>query len=149
MRTPVRGAPRHSQGRPTYPCQMHAIPRRLALAVPLLGGGITLPSLASETKPFPWELATGKATKSLVQTLQESADKRHLDPRVASALTASVSDAMSGVLGPGEFERRASLFIAREYPYVLEANRGRMPAVPDLTDLSGGLSNAAYFNFVS
>lgn len=37
----------------------------------------------------------------------------------------------------------------REYPYYYQANKQRLPAVPDLSDMSGGLSNPAYFNFVS
>ena len=37
----------------------------------------------------------------------------------------------------------------REWPYYLEANRGVLPAIPDLSDLSGGLSNPAQFNFMA
>jgi hypothetical protein len=36
----------------------------------------------------------------------------------------------------------------REYKYYFEANKDRLDRVPDLTDMSGGLSNPTYFNFV-
>lgn len=38
---------------------------------------------------------------------------------------------------------------AREWPYYLQANRDVLQAVPDLSDLSGGLSNPAQFNFMA
>ena len=37
---------------------------------------------------------------------------------------------------------------SREWPYYLAANRDSLQAVPDLSDLSGGLSNPAQFNFI-
>lgn len=37
---------------------------------------------------------------------------------------------------------------AAEYSYYYEANKDRLPRVPDLSDESGGLSNRTYFNFV-
>lgn len=36
----------------------------------------------------------------------------------------------------------------REYKYYFEANKDRLDRIPDLSDMSGGLSNPAYFNFV-
>ena len=37
---------------------------------------------------------------------------------------------------------------SREWPYYLAANRDSLQAVPDLSDLSGGLSNPTQFNFI-
>lgn len=36
----------------------------------------------------------------------------------------------------------------REYKYYFEANKDRLDRIPDLSDMSGGLSNPVYFNFV-
>ena len=47
-----------------------------------------------------------------------------------------------------DFERERYKLQQREYRYYYEANKDKLPAVPDLSDLSGGLSNRAYFNFV-
>jgi hypothetical protein len=46
---------------------------------------------------------------------------------------------------------QAEIFRLRdqEYPYYYAANKDRLPAVPDLSDMSGGLSNPAFFNFLS
>ena len=37
---------------------------------------------------------------------------------------------------------------SREWPYYLAANQDSLQAVPDLSDLSGGLSNPTQFNFL-
>ena len=34
-------------------------------------------------------------------------------------------------------------------PLVVQNNKSHLPAIPDLSDLSGGLSNPYYFNFIS
>jgi hypothetical protein len=38
--------------------------------------------------------------------------------------------------------------MTQEYSYYYNANKDRLPRVPDLSDSSGGLSNRTYFNFV-
>jgi hypothetical protein len=46
---------------------------------------------------------------------------------------------------------QAEIFRLRtqEYPYYYAANKDRLAVVPDLSDMSGGLSNPAFFNFLS
>ncbi|KAI8462490.1 MAG: hypothetical protein J3K34DRAFT_448048 [Monoraphidium minutum] len=49
----------------------------------------------------------------------------------------------------GQLQRERFKLFDQEYGYYSAANRDRLPALPDLSDSSGGLANRAYFNFVS
>ncbi|KXZ56651.1 hypothetical protein GPECTOR_1g587 [Gonium pectorale] len=46
------------------------------------------------------------------------------------------------------FQRENFKLREQEYRYYAEANRDKLPRVPDLADNAGGLSNPTYFNFV-
>jgi hypothetical protein len=47
-----------------------------------------------------------------------------------------------------EFQASNFKLREREYKYYMQANQNRLESIPDLSDLSGGLSNPVLFNFV-
>ncbi len=52
------------------------------------------------------------------------------------------------VMDEAAFQAEVFKLRSREWPYYLAANRDSLQAVPDLSDLSGGLSNPTQFNFL-
>ncbi len=48
-----------------------------------------------------------------------------------------------------EFQRFNFKLRRREFPYYAEQHRSQLPLIPDLSDMSGGLSNPVLFNFVA
>ena len=52
------------------------------------------------------------------------------------------------ILTEAEFQAANFKLRSREYKYYYEANKDRLDAIPELSDMSGGLSNPALFNFV-
>ena len=59
-----------------------------------------------------------------------------------------VSGAAEQVMDEAAFQAEVFKLRSREWPYYLAANRDSLQAVPDLSDLSGGLSNPTQFNFL-
>eukprot|EP00892_Ulva_mutabilis_P005388 jgi/Ulvmu1/3220/UM015_0261.1 len=102
----------------------------------------------------------------IVRPADASADKERLPaapirsripvsrPKMSSELaplfTRAVYDSVQqlGVMSASEFQAANFRLRDREYRYYFAANRDRLDRIPDLTDMSGGLSNPTYFNFV-
>jgi len=80
------------------------------------------------------------------------ASDRRLRPELAAAFTGSVYDALlqqcKGLDGEA-LQREVYSLREREWPYYRQAQQASLPAVPDLSDASGGLSNPVFFNFLS
>ena len=55
---------------------------------------------------------------------------------------------MTQGLSEAALQKEIFLLRDREYPYYRQSNFAALPAVPDLSDSSGGLSNPTFFNFV-
>eukprot|EP01025_Chloroclados_australasicus_P038941 TRINITY_DN4018_c1_g1_i2.p1 TRINITY_DN4018_c1_g1~~TRINITY_DN4018_c1_g1_i2.p1 ORF type:complete len:266 (-),score=13.41 TRINITY_DN4018_c1_g1_i2:47-844(-) len=75
-----------------------------------------------------------------------------INPKIAAAFTESVYYGVreSGCgLTEEEFQKQLFKLRDREYKYYYEMKKDQLPRIPDLSDMSGGLSNPAYFNFVS
>lgn len=72
------------------------------------------------------------------------------DPELAPLFTRAVYEANKSLNLMSEESFQAANFRLRdrEYQYYYQANKDRLPRVPDLSDQSGGLSNPVYFNFV-
>ncbi|KAK9866449.1 hypothetical protein WJX84_012457 [Apatococcus fuscideae] len=116
--------------------------RRLLQGISLLGAGVfirTDPAAASP--PYFQELLPKAAVAS------EPAQK--LEARTAIMLQRSVYDGLRDLNFIDEQDFQIATFRLRnqEYKYYLEQHRAEMPALPELSDNSGGLSNPAYFNF--
>ena len=52
------------------------------------------------------------------------------------------------IMDEAAFQAEVFKLRSREWPYYLAANRDTLQAVPDLSDLSGGLSNPTQFDFL-
>jgi hypothetical protein len=61
---------------------------------------------------------------------------------------ANAGEWASQVMDEAAFQAEVFKLRSREWPYYLAANRDSLQAVPDLSDLSGGLSNPSQFNFI-
>eukprot|EP00775_Hariotina_reticulata_P007811 gene7811-8008_t len=74
-----------------------------------------------------------------------------LDPRLAAEFMAAVYETVQQqqVMPEQQLQLERYKLQAQEFKYYAAANKERMPALPDLSDNSGGLSNRLYFNFVS
>lgn len=97
---------------------------------------------------LPWREMAGS------QTPAAPASDRRLQPQLASALTSSVWDALlqeSKGLSKDDLQLEIYRLREREWPYYRNAQQGQatLPALPDLSDASGGLSNPVFFNFIS
>lgn len=88
------------------------------------------------------------------QSAVNASPDRELQNRLASALTSSVYDALrQQCKGISEDELQLEIYRLREreWPYYRSAQtvQAKLPALPDLSDSSGGLSNPVFFNFIS
>lgn len=74
-----------------------------------------------------------------------------LDAKLAAVLTKTVYKEIidQHVLTETQFQQENFKLRDREYRYYYAANKDRLPAIPDLGDESGGLSNPTYFNFIN
>ncbi|KAG1667070.1 hypothetical protein FOA52_000433, partial [Chlamydomonas sp. UWO 241] len=81
------------------------------------------------------------------------ADASCASSRLSGELAAALSGALySALLELGlaedrDLQREIFKLRDREYRYYYEANTDKLPRVPDLSDMSGGMSNRTYFNF--
>ncbi|KAL6760300.1 hypothetical protein V8C86DRAFT_2556694 [Haematococcus lacustris] len=85
------------------------------------------------------------------QTQPLPACSGRLSGPLAAAFLAAVYAAVVGlgVMDEQDFQRDNFKLRDREYNFYLAANKGRLPALPDLEDGSGGLSEPLYFDFVN
>ena len=67
---------------------------------------------------------------------------------VSSNVAALSTKAYLQIMTEAEFQAANFKLRSREYKYYYEANKDRLDAIPELSDMSGGLSNPALFNFV-
>ena len=74
----------------------------------------------------------------------------HISPSQPSLLFLSLNLVVSlQLIDERAFQISTFKLRNQEYKYYLEQHKAEMPAIPDLSDNSGGLSNPAYYNFAS
>jgi len=80
-------------------------------------------------------------------TMADLAETRVLSPLITTAISSSVYDAAKSLgVDEREFQVRAARLRSQEYKYYADANKDRMPVLPN-SDQGGGWSNPAFFNF--
>eukprot|EP00891_Asterochloris_glomerata_P008125 jgi/Astpho2/8125/Aster-x1482 len=102
--------------------------------------------LAAGTLPLVRWCALPAATQA-----QAAAATATLDSKIASAYTRAIYTAVQDLQAASEeeFQRFNFKLRRREFPYYAEQHRSQLPLIPDLSDMSGGLSNPVLFNFVA
>lgn len=112
-----------------------------------------LPSTADAAAegPFALALSTGGVTEPFLKDLEFQGARRVMDGEVAALLTGSIPSAIQSLgLDPEQkYQLTFSKLRLREFQFYRQQYQDKLPLLPDLSDYSGGLSNAAFFNFVS
>ncbi|KAK9836920.1 hypothetical protein WJX74_011061 [Apatococcus lobatus] len=118
--------------------------RRLLQSVGLSGVGLV-------NKARPAEAGLPYLQELLPKESPAAEPALKLEAHTAIMLQRSVYDALRDLKLIDERAFQISTFKLRnqEYKYYLEQHKTEMPAIPDLADNSGGLSNPAYYNFAS
>eukprot|EP00955_Chlamydomonas_euryale_P012820 138311-Chlamydomonas_euryale.AAC.2 len=103
------------------------------------------------TLPHPAVSAVSAATPPMAETAaaQRACAGRKLSGPLAAAFNGALFTTLVdlGLGSEGQLQREIFRLRDREYPYYYDANKDRLPRIPDLSDLSGGMSNTTYFNF--
>ncbi|CAG9467195.1 unnamed protein product [Pedinophyceae sp. YPF-701] len=113
-----------------------------------LGMPAVLPRPAQAEELYAWGLVKGDGGMEQ-GSLASQALSRKVSGPLASAMGSAVYGAVQdlGLASEEQFQARATRLRLREYGYYYEANKDKLPVVPDLADGTGGQSNPTFLNF--